>query len=83
MDIRQLHSSRQEVLKKINEFSGESNELDIDEWLYDLTKVFSLMQLKDETRILETMAKLTGSVLQWYQENLTLFDSWEEAEKSL
>ncbi len=38
MATRQLHSSQKEALKKILEFSGESNELDIDEWLFDLTK---------------------------------------------
>ncbi|CAF1541480.1 unnamed protein product, partial [Adineta ricciae] len=29
------------------------------------------------------MGKLTGSALRWYQENLTLFDSWKEAEDAL
>ena len=57
--------------------------MDIDEWLYDLTNLFSLMKLKDETKILETMGKLTGSALRWYQENLTSFDDWESAEKAL
>jgi hypothetical protein len=83
MDVRQLHSSQQEAMKKIVEFSGESTEFDIDEWLYDLTNLFSLMKLKDETKILETMGKLTGSALRWYQENLTSFDSWHSAEQSL
>jgi hypothetical protein len=83
MDIRQLHSSQQEAMKKIIEFSGESIEMDIDEWLYDLTNLFSLMKLKDETKILETMGKLTGSALRWYQENLTSFNDWRSAEKSL
>ena len=83
MDVRQLHSSQQEAMKKIVEFSGESTELDIDEWLCDLTNLFSLMKLKDETKILETMGKLTGSALRWYQENLTSFDSWQSAEQSL
>jgi len=83
MDVRQLHSSQQEAMKKIIEFSGESHELDIDEWLYDLTNLFSLMKLKDETKILETMGKLTGSALRWYQENLTSFDDWESAESAL
>ncbi|CAF4160684.1 unnamed protein product, partial [Adineta steineri] len=67
MDLRQLHSSQKEAMKKIMEFSGESNELDIDEWLTDLTNLFGLMKLKDETKILETMGKLTGSALRWYQ----------------
>jgi len=57
--------------------------LDIDEWLYDLTNLFSLMRLKDETKILETMGKLTGLALRWYQENLTSFDDWESAEQAL
>jgi hypothetical protein len=83
MDIRQLHSSQQEAMKKIIEFSGESIEMDIDEWLYDLTNLFSLMKLKDETKILETMGKLTGPALRWYQENLTSFNDWRSAEKSL
>ena len=83
MDVRQLHSSQQEAMKKIIEFSGESNDLDIDEWLYDLTNLFSLMKLKDETKILETMGKLNGSALRWYQENLTSFHDWESAEKAL
>ncbi len=83
METRQLHSSQKEAMKKITEFSGELNELDIDEWLYDLTNLFSLMKLKDETKILETMGKLTGPALRWYQENLKSFVSWEEAEKAL
>lgn len=83
MDVRQLHSSQQEAMKKIIEFSGESNELDIDEWLFYLTNLFSLMKMKDETKILETMGKLTGPALRWYQENLTSFNGWESAEKAL
>ena len=83
METRQLHSSQKEAMKKITEFSGELNELDIDEWLYDLTNLFSLMKLKDETKILETMGKLTGPALRWYKENLRSFVSWEEAEKAL
>jgi hypothetical protein len=67
---RQLHSSQKEALKKIVDFSGESIELDIDEWLFDLTNIFSLMKLNDETKILETMGKLTGLTLQWHQGNL-------------
>ncbi|CAF5118525.1 unnamed protein product, partial [Rotaria magnacalcarata] len=63
METRQLHSSQKEAIKKIAEFSGESNEIDIDEWLYDLNNLFSLMRLKDETRILETMGKLAGPAL--------------------
>jgi hypothetical protein len=38
-------------MKKIAEFSGEPNELDIDEWLCDLTNLFSLMKLNNESRI--------------------------------
>lgn len=83
MDVRQLHSSQQEALRRIVEFSGESNEPDIDEWLYDLTNLFTLMKLKDETRILETMGKLNGSALRWYQEHLTAFDCWQTAEQAL
>ena len=83
METRQLHSSQKEAIKKIAEFSGEANELDIDEWLYDLTNLFSVMKLKDEARILETMGKLTGPALRWYQENLKSFTSWNEAETAL
>jgi hypothetical protein len=83
METRQLHSSQKEAMKKIAEFSGEHNELDIDEWLFDLKNLFSLMKLKDETKILETMGKLTGPALRWYQENLRLFTSWDAAEKAL
>lgn len=83
MESRQLHSSRKEAMKKILEFSGEDNELDIDEWLFDLTNLFSLMKLKDETKILETMGKLTGPALRWYQENLRSFTEWNDAEKAL
>jgi len=83
MKNRQLHSSQKEAMKKIAEFSGESSELDVDEWLFDLTNLFSLMKLKDETKILETMGKLTGPALRWYQENLTSFTSWNSAEKAL
>ncbi|CAF1610950.1 unnamed protein product, partial [Adineta ricciae] len=83
MELRQLHASQQEAMKKINEFSGESDESDIDEWLYDLTNLFSLMKLQDETKVLMAMGKLTGSALRWYQENLTLFDGWKEAEDAL
>ncbi|CAF4131799.1 unnamed protein product, partial [Rotaria sordida] len=83
MDTRQLHSSQQEAMKKIAEFSGEANETDIDEWLFDLNNLFSLMKLKDETRILETMSKLTGPALRWYQDNLRLFTNWSDAEKAL
>lgn len=83
METRQLHSSQKEAMKKISEFSGESSELDIEEWLYDLTNLFSLMKLKDEARILETMGKLTGPALRWYQENLKSFTNWSEAETAL
>ena len=83
METRQLHSSQKEAMKKIAEFSGEPNEMDIDEWLFDLTNLFSLMKLKDDTRILETMGKLTGPALRWYQENVRSFSNWEEAEKAL
>jgi hypothetical protein len=83
MDLRQLHSSQQEAMKKINEFSGEPNESDIDEWLYDLTNLFTVMKLKDETRILLTMGKLIGPALRWYQANLTSFDNWKNAEDAL
>jgi len=76
MEARQLHSSQKEAMKKIIEFSGECNEVDIDEWLLDLTNLFSLMKLKDETNILETMGKLIGAALKWYQENLRLFINW-------
>ena len=65
METRQLHSSQKEAMKKIMEFSGESTELNIDEWLFDLTNLFSLMKLRDDTKILETMGKLTGSALRW------------------
>jgi hypothetical protein len=83
MENRQLHSSQKEAMKKMAEFSGENNELDIDEWLFDLTNLFSLMKLNDETKILETMGKLTGPALKWYQENLRSFTSWDNAEKAL
>jgi len=83
MEARQLHSSQKEAMKKIIEFSGECNEVDINEWLFDLTNLFSLMKLKDETKILETMGKLTGPALKWYQEHLRLFINWEDAEKAL
>ncbi|CAF3832586.1 unnamed protein product [Rotaria sp. Silwood1] len=65
MEARQLHSSQKEAMKKLAEFAGEANELDIDEWLFDLNNLFSLMKLKDETRILGTMGKVTGSTLRW------------------
>ena len=83
METRQPHSSQKEAMKKISEFSGESNENDIDEWLFDLNNLFSLMKLKDETKILETMGKLTGPALRWYQENLRSFINWNDAEKAL
>ncbi|CAM4965625.1 unnamed protein product [Rotaria socialis] len=83
MGTRQLHSSQKEAMKKIIEFSGEFNETDIDEWLFDLNNLFSLMKLKDETKILETMGKLTGPALRWYQENLRSFTKWDDAEKAL
>jgi len=44
MENRQLHSSQKEAMKKIAEFSGESNELNVDEWLLDLTNLFTLMK---------------------------------------
>ncbi|CAF1453811.1 unnamed protein product [Rotaria sordida] len=44
METQQLHSSQKEAMKKIAEFSGEANELDIDEWLFDLNNLFSLMK---------------------------------------
>ncbi|CAF3991441.1 unnamed protein product [Rotaria sp. Silwood1] len=78
METRQLHSSQKEAMKKIAEFSGEDNELDIDEWLFDLNNLFSVMKLKDETRNLERMGKLTGPALRWYQENLQSFTNWRE-----
>ena len=76
MESRQLQSSQKEAMKKLMEFSGESADFDIDEWLFDLTNLFSLMKLKDETKILETMGKLTGPALRWYQENLKSFTNW-------
>jgi hypothetical protein len=47
METLQLHSEQKEAMKKIPEFSGEDNELDIDEWLFDLKNLFSLMKLKE------------------------------------
>jgi hypothetical protein len=41
------------------------------------------MKLKDETKILETMGKLTGPALRWYQENLRSFINWDDAEAVL
>ena len=83
METRQLHSSQKEAMKKMIEFSGECNELDIDEWLFDLNNLFLIMKLKDESKILETMGKLTGPALRWYQENLRSFIKWEDTEKVL
>lgn len=83
MESRQLHSGQKEAMKKIPEFSGEENELDIDEWLFDLTNLFSLMKLNDETKILETMGKLSGPALRWYQQHLSFFTSWNETEEAL
>jgi len=83
MESRQLHSSQQEAMKKIPEFSGEPNEFDINEWLFDLTNLFTKMKLEDETKIFETMAKLAGPALRWYQENLGSFTNWEDAQKGL
>ena len=45
MESRQLHSGQKEAMKKIPEFSGEENELVIDEWLFDLTNLFSLIKI--------------------------------------
>ena len=70
-------------MKKIAEFSGEANELDIDEWLFNLTNLFTKMKLTDEAKVFETMGKLTGAALRWYQENLESFTNWEEAEQGL
>ncbi|CAF4768231.1 unnamed protein product [Rotaria sp. Silwood2] len=70
-------------MKKIAEFSGEADEIDIDEWIFHLNNLFSLMKLKDETRIIETMGKLTGPALRWYQENLRSFINWNDTEKAL
>ena len=50
METRQPHSSHKEAMKKLLEFSGDSDDLDIDEWLFDLTNLFSIMKLKDETK---------------------------------
>ncbi|CAF4909491.1 unnamed protein product, partial [Rotaria sp. Silwood1] len=83
MEARQIYSSQKEVMKKIAEFSGEADEIDIDEWIFDLNNLFSLMKLKDETKVLETMGKLTGPALRWYQENLRSFITWNDAEKKL
>ena len=83
MESRQLHSSQKEAMKKIPEFSGEENELDIDEWLFDLTNLFQLMKLNDETKILETMGKLTGPALRWYQQHLHTFTTWKQTEQAL
>ena len=83
MESKQLQSSQKEAMKKIMEFSGESNELDIDEWLSDLTNLYTVMQFNDQTKILETMGKLTGPALRWYQENLRSFASWNDTENAL
>ena len=83
IESKQLHSSQKEAMKKIAEFSGEPNDLDVNEWLSDLTSLFSVMKLKDDSKILETMGKLTGPALRWYQENLTSFTDWDNAEQGL
>ncbi|CAF4586326.1 unnamed protein product, partial [Rotaria sp. Silwood2] len=83
MEVRQIYSSQKEVMKKIAEFSGEADEIDIDEWIFYLNNLFSLMKLKDETKIIETMGKLTGPALRWYQENLRSFINWNDTEKAL
>ncbi|CAF5052130.1 unnamed protein product [Rotaria sp. Silwood1] len=61
------------------EFSGEANEIDIDEWLFDLNNLFSLMKLKGETKILETMGKLTGPALRWRYRKSRQFISEQQA----
>ncbi|CAF1466162.1 unnamed protein product [Rotaria sp. Silwood1] len=83
MEARQIYLSQKEVMKKIAEFSGEADEINIDEWIFDLNNLFSLMKLKDEIKVLETMGKLTGPALRWYQENLRSFITWNDAEKAL
>lgn len=83
MESRQLHSGQQEAFKKIPEFSGEDNEQDIEEWLFHLTNLFSLMRLNDETKVPETMGKLTGPALKWYQQHLPEFGDWKEVEEAL
>ena len=50
MESRQPYSSHKEAMKKVLEFSGEASDLDIDEWLFDWTNLFSVMKLKDETK---------------------------------
>ncbi|CAF5161775.1 unnamed protein product, partial [Rotaria sp. Silwood1] len=45
MEARQIYLSQKEVMKKIAEFSGEADEIDIDEWIFDLNNLFSLMKL--------------------------------------
>ncbi|CAF3957584.1 unnamed protein product, partial [Rotaria sp. Silwood1] len=83
MEARQIYSSQKEVMKKLAEFSGEADEIDIDEWIFDLNNLFSLMKLKDEIKVLETMSKLTGPALRWYQENLRSSITCNDAEKAL
>ena len=83
MEDRQLHSSQKEALKKIPEYAGETSEFDIDEWLSNLTGLFDMIKLNGAARILETMGKLNGSALRWYQENLAKFTGWEEVENAL
>lgn len=83
MEDRQLHSSQKEALKKVPEFSGETSDLDVDEWLSNLIDLFDMIKLNGTARILETMGKLNGVALQWYQANLTKFSGWEQAENAL
>lgn len=83
IESQQLQTAQKEAIKKILEFSGEENEQDIDEWLFDLTSLFSIMKLTDETKIIMIMSKLTGPALKWYQQQLSSFSSWEETETAL
>lgn len=42
-----------------------------------------LLQPNDQTKILETMGKLTGLALRWYHGNLQSFFSWDDTENAL
>ena len=41
------------------------------------------MKFKNESKILETMGKLTDPALRWYQKNLISFTDWDNAEQGL
>ena len=57
-ETRQMHSGRKEVMRKLGDYSRDSDAIDVEEWQFELTNLFASMKLKDKARVSEPYSEL-------------------------